>query len=205
MLKCSQHKYIEDEKKKAEIEKANKENKEREEAARQKQREDRQARVEADKKIILQKNNDKKDLQEKRDEMANNYNKLSVRKKVALLNDGADMQLFIEEMIKDAFIDYTEGTLKKEIDELKPYNPKGNDDDSLEKGKVIFGLIFSQLSTIEKPYLLALNGEEEFSEKEVMDGILASNFVLDGQCSDEKIRGDLDKQVDDNGEEITYG
>ena len=49
-------KYLEDEKKKAEIEKANKENKEREEAARQKQREDRQARVEADKKIILQKN-----------------------------------------------------------------------------------------------------------------------------------------------------
>ena len=128
-------KYLEDEKKKAEIEKANKENKEREEAARQKQREDRQARVETDKKIILQKNIDKKDLQEKRDEMANNYNKLSVRKKVALLNDGADMQLFIEEMIKDAFIDYTEGTLKKEIDELKPYNPKGNDDDSLEKGK----------------------------------------------------------------------
>ena len=195
--KAAKEKYEADEIIKADLAEKEKLNKAREEESRQKQLAERQARIDAEKQAIKDEEAERKRLQEKRDELAGRFGSLEVEQMVDLLNDGDDMQPFFEEMVKDAFIDYQNGKLKEEFDKIKPFDKKGNTEETLKQADILFRVVFSDLSRLEKPYLVMLKNGDVPTDPQEMDDMIISNFLVNDTNTDERIRDAL------KGKELT--
>ena len=195
--KAAKEKYEADEIIKADLAEKEKLNKAREEESRQKQLAERQARIDAEKQAIMDEEAERKRLQEKRDELAGQFGSLEVEQMVDLLNDGDDMQPFFEEMVKDAFIDYQNGKLKEEFDKIKSFDNKGNTEETLKQADILFRVVFSDLSRLEKPYLVMLKNGDVPTDPQEMDDMIISNFIVNDMNTDERIRDAL------KGKELT--
>ena len=195
--KAAKEKYEADEIIKADLAEKEKLNKAREEESRQKQLAERQARIDAEKQAIKDEEAERKRLQEKRDELAGQFGSLEVEQMVDLLNDGDDMQPFFEEMVKDAFIDYQNGKLKEEFDKIKSFDNKGNTEETLKQADILFRVVFSDLSRLEKPYLVMLKNGDVPTDPQEMDDMIISNFIVNDMNTDERIRDAL------KGKELT--
>ncbi len=192
-------KYERDEKIKAE--RAEKEAKRiaMEKEAREKELADRQARLDAEKKAIRTEEEARRRTEENRRKAIDNYDKLSVDEKIEILTDEDDMGVYFRNLMVDLFKKFKSnanefGRVRESlniVDHIKMYNASPKE---LEQVDILFHHLLSGLVDIEKPFLIAKFGPEAMNDKNLLEGAIAENFVVNNRSIDDQVETDVKKK-----------
>ncbi len=200
--KKAKEKYEKDEIIKAELARKESVKKQAEEAARKKELEDRKARIETRKQVLVDEEKERERIKEQRQKAINNFNNLDTDDMLSVLNDGDDMQIYYENLFSEGYERYL-SEYKKEMDELPDFS-KDLTEENLKQADVLFHMLFGDIAEFEKPFLVSINGDKVPETPEKLDNMIVGNFILNQMTAYDFVNDKIKDKVTDPDTVMRY-